>query len=271
MRAVMAQFHKMHGLGNDFVVIDARVDAVPMSAALARAIADRHTGIGCDQLIVIEPSSAADATMRVWNGDGSEVEACGNAARAVAVLIGKATLSTAGGRISVDPLGEGASVDMGMPRFEWNAIPLAYAADTSALPLGWDELTAPAAINVGNPHLVFFVEDVDAIDLATLGQRIEHDAMFPERININVAQITGPSSVNMRTWERGAGLTRACGTGACAVAVTGIRSRRVTGPVAVTLPGGELTIDWQSGGSIMMCGPATHVFTGETDWDRFTI
>ncbi len=260
----------MHGLGNDFVVIDARDQALTITPARARAIADRHTGIGCDQLILLAPHTSADAIMRIWNADGSEAEACGNAARAVALLLNKpATVATAGGTIALIPGSGGATVDMGLPRFAWDTIPLAYAADTTALPVAWEDLAQPAAVNVGNPHLIFFVDDADAVDLARLGPLIEHDPLFPDRINVNVAQITGASALSLRVWERGAGLTRACGTGACATAVAAIASKRVTGPVAVTLPGGTLTIDWHPGGTIRMTGPATHVFTGEADWNAF--
>lgn len=264
------RFHKMHGLGNDFVVIDARDDAVAMTASRARNIADRKTGIGCDQLIILEADRAADARMRIWNADGSEVEACGNATRAVALLLGKpARLATAGGMLSLEPQAGGATVDMGDPRFDWNAIPLAYAADTAALPVAWDELAHPAAVNVGNPHAVFFVDDIMTVDLERLGPQIEHDALFPARINVNVADVTGSSSLRLRVWERGTGETRACGTGACATAVVAIRRKLVTSPVTVALTGGDLEIDWQPGGRIRMTGPATHVFTGETDWNLF--
>ena len=264
------RFHKMHGLGNDFVVIDARTDAVDMPEARVRAIADRHTGIGCDQLIVLQPSLIADAKMRTWNPDGREVEICGNATRAVALLLGKpATLETTGGQVLVSPDDGGATVDMGAPRFEWDAIPLAYPMDTSALPVGWETLENPAVVNVGNPHVIFFVDDTAAVDLARLGPIIENDPLFPDRINVNVATITGPSSLTLRVWERGAGLTRACGTGACATAVAAITSKRVVSPVTVTLPGGDLTIAWAPGEAIRMSGPATHVFTGEANWDAF--
>ena len=208
--------------------------------------------------------------MRTWNADGSEVEICGNATRAVALLLGKpSTLETSGGPISVSPHGGGATVDMGEPRFDWDAIPLAYAIDTAAMPVGWETLETPAAVNVGNPHVVFFVDDITAVDLGHLGPIIETDPLFPDRINVNVATITGPSSLTLRVWERGTGLTRACGTGACATAVAAIRSKRVSSPVTVTLPGGDLEIAWSPGETIRMTGPATHVFTGETDWDSF--
>jgi diaminopimelate epimerase len=264
------RFHKMHGLGNDFVIIDARAAPVTMTETRARAVADRKTGIGCDQVIVLEPSASADAKMRTWNADGSEVEICGNATRAVALLLGKsATLETIGGQISVTPQQGGATVDMGEPRFHWEAIPLAYAMDTSTMPVGWEALENPAAVNVGNPHVIFFVTDESAIDLASLGPIIETDALFPDRINVNVATITGPSALTLRVWERGAGLTRACGTGACATAVAAIRAKHVVSPVTVSLPGGHLTIAWAPGETIRMTGPATHVFSGEINWDSF--
>lgn len=259
------RFHKMHGLGNDFVVIDAREQGVAMDAARAAAIADRHTGIGCDQLILVEGSEVADARMRIWNHDGSEVEACGNASRCVAWLLGgESTLETLGGVIDLRAEGEGATVDMGAPRFDWEAIPLAYAADTAAMPVAWEELESPAAVNVGNPHVVFFVPDCDAVELDRLGPIVEHDPLFPERVNVNVASVEGPGRLRLRVWERGAGLTRACGTGACATAVAAIRAGLVQSPVTVALPGGELTIAWERGGTIRMTGPAAHVFTGES-------
>jgi diaminopimelate epimerase len=270
----MAQrFHKMHGLGNDFVVFDARHDAIAISPARAQGIADRHTGVGCDQLILIEPSSVADARMRIWNADGSEVEACGNATRCVATLIGGiSSIETLGGILSSAAMVGGASVDMGSPRFAWDVVPLAYAMDTSALPLAWDgidPIVPPIALNIGNPHVVFFVSDIDALDLATIGPVIEHDPVFPERVNVSFATIESADRIRLRVWERGAGLTLACGTGACATAVAAIRAGRAKSGVTVALPGGDLVIDWQPGGTIRMTGPATHVFTGEIDLDAF--
>jgi diaminopimelate epimerase len=253
----MTRFHKMHGLGNDFVIFDAREGAVEMDAARARAIADRRTGVGCDQVIVLEPSDVADVRMRIWNADGGEVEACGNAARCV-VMLGASTIETRAGILS----GDAGGIDMGAPRFGWDEIPLAYAMDTAAMPVGWEELQEPSAVNVGNPHVVFFVGDADKVDLARLGPIIEHDPLFPERVNVNVASFEG-DAIRLRVWERGAGLTAACGTGACATAVAAIRSRQIEGPVEVRLPGGSLTIDWAPGGPIRMSGPAAHVFTGE--------
>jgi diaminopimelate epimerase len=260
------RFHKMHGLGNDFVVIDARTVPVAIDAARARAIADRREGIGCDQVILIEPSEVADARMRIWNSDGGEVEACGNASRAVALLLGRqSTLETLGGTLQLAVDGALATVDMGSPRFGWEQIPLAYAMDTAHLPVGWDDLNDPAAVSVGNPHVIFFTDDCDTVDLERLGPQIEHDPLFPDRVNVNVATVEAPDRIRLRVWERGAGLTRACGTGACATAVAAIRSNRVESPVTVALPGGELLIDWTPGGSISMSGPAAHVYSGEAD------
>ncbi|KWV93409.1 diaminopimelate epimerase [Erythrobacter sp. YT30] len=268
-------FIKMHGLGNDFVVLDRRKDDWPaMTAKAARALADRRTGVGCDQLILLEKSERADFRMRIFNSDGGEVEACGNAARAVALLHGDpARVETDGGIIALSPANSGASVDMGSPRFDWDEIPLGYAMDASAMPVGWSEgkdtLEAPMAVNVGNPHAVFFVDDANAVDLAAIGPMIENDPVFPERVNVNVASVAGESHLRLHVWERGAGLTRACGTGACATGVAAIRKGLVQSPVTVTLPGGDLVIKWQQGGSITMTGPAAEAFRGEFEWGDF--
>jgi diaminopimelate epimerase len=265
------RFTKMHGLGNDFVVLDARETSLPaMTATMARALADRRTGIGCDQLILLEPSEACDFRMRIFNSDGSEVGACGNASRAVALLHGSAArVETAGGTIAVEPTGDGAAVDMGLPRFDWEAIPLAYAMDTATMPVGWGELENPMAVNVGNPHAVFFVEDADAVDLAALGPEIENDPIFPERVNVNVASLAGENRLKLRVWERGAGLTRACGTGACATAVAAMRKGLVGPRARVDLPGGTLVVEWAQGSSIRMTGPASEAFRGSFEWDDF--
>jgi diaminopimelate epimerase len=267
-------FLKMHGLGNDFVVLDARECAVAITARRAAALADRHTGIGCDQLIVLEPSDSADVRMRIFNPDGGEVEACGNASRAVGLLLadertGETRIETLGGTIVAQSGAHGISVAMGRPRFGWNEIPLAHAMDTLAMPVGWEDLTRPVAVNVGNPHVVFFVPDAHAVDLARLGPLIETDPLFPKAINVNVASLAGPDSIDLRVWERGAGLTRACGTGACATAVAAMR-RRLTGrTVTVTLPGGALTIAWNEDDQIVMTGPATTSFQGTFAEDDF--
>jgi len=268
-------FIKMHGLGNDFVVLDAREGALPaMTATVARALADRRTGIGFDQLILLEPSQTHDFRVRFFNSDGSEVGACGNGSRAVALLHGaSAVVETDGGVLALEPLEGGARVDMGAPRFEWDAIPLAYPMDTFTMPVGWPmdggALEGPMAVNVGNPHAVFFVDDADAVPLGDIGPVIEHDPLFPERVNVNVASLAGPDHLKLRVWERGAGLTRACGTGACATAVAAIRRGLVASPVRVSLPGGDLVIAWEPGGTILMSGPAATSFRGTFDWDDY--
>jgi diaminopimelate epimerase len=255
----------MHGLGNDFAIFDARTGAVAMDAARARAIADRRTGVGCDQVIVLEPSEIADVRMRIWNADGGEVEACGNAARCIALLLGGETrIETKGGIILGAAAGDAATIDMGEPRFGWDEIPLAYPMDTAALPVGWEELRNPFAVNVGNPHIIFFVDDAEAVDLERLGPLIEHDPLFPARVNVGVASPDG-AALRLRVWERGAGLTRACGTGACAAAVAAIARKLAAGPVEVRLPGGTLSIAWAPGSPIRMSGGASHVFEGEIE------
>lgn len=256
-------FRKMHGLGNDFVVIDGRETPLVMSSARAAALADRRTGIGCDQLILLEPSALADVRMRIFNPDGSEVEACGNASRAVGLLLGGSRkIETLGGVIQSVATADGITVDMGAPRFGWREIPVAYALDTLEMPVGWEELEGPVGVNVGNPHAIFFVPDADAVDLERLGPLIENDPLFPERINVNVASLIGADHIRLRVWERGAGLTRACGTGACATAVAAMR-RKLTGrKVTVELPGGPLCIEWPEGGTILMTGPAATSFEG---------
>ena len=262
-RAMRTAFRKMHGLGNDFVVIDAREAPLAMSARRAAALADRHTGIGCDQLVVLETSAAADVKMRIFNPDGGEVEACGNATRAVGLLLGgNRTIETLGGLLSSSASDSGVAVDMGHPRFGWNEIPVAYAVDTLEMPVGWEELEGPSGVNVGNPHAVFFVPDCDAVELDRLGPLIEHDPLFPERVNVNVATVENRGHIRLRVWERGAGLTRACGTGACATAVAAMRRKLVDRTVTVTLPGGDLVIAWPEGGAITMTGPAQLSFEG---------
>jgi diaminopimelate epimerase len=260
------RFRKMNGLGNDFVVLDVRAHALALKAAQIVAIADRKRGIGCDQVIALEPSEFADVFMRIWNADGGEVGACGNAARCVAALLvaergsPHVMIETESGLLQAT-LNQDRSVtiDMGAPRFNWDEIPLAEPFDdTRRITLQTDdpELSAPSAVNVGNPHCIFFVSDVEANDLGRLGPSLEHHKLFPERANISLAQVTGPGSLRLRSWERGAGLTRACGTAACAAAVAAVR-RGLTGRVVtVTLPGGVLVIDWREDDDhILMTGP----------------
>jgi diaminopimelate epimerase len=263
------EFHKMHGLGNDFVIIDCRVMPVVMTSVKARSIADRKTGIGCDQLILIQPSKVADICMRIYNYDGGEVESCGNASRCVVALLGHdCAIETAGGIIKGQFAENGVTIDMGIPRFAWQEIPLAFAMDSSFMPLAWEELSTPMAVNVGNPHAVFFVEDISLVNLEHLGPIIENDSAFPERVNVNVASIDA-NGIRLRVWERGVGLTRACGTGACATAVAAIKQRRIASPAKVHLPGGTLSIAWEPGGSVIMTGGTTYVFTGHANWDDF--
>ncbi len=262
-------FRKMNGLGNDFVVLDARAQPLALGAADAAAIADRGRGVGCDQVIALEPSLKADVFMRIWNADGGEVGACGNAARCVAALVaeerGKAdvTIETESAVLGARVNDDGSvTIDMGAPRFAWNEIPLAEPFhDTRQIelqigPIDAPVLHSPAAVNVGNPHCIFFVADVDAHDLGRFGPMLEHHPLFPERANISLAQVTAPDALKLRTWERGAGLTRACGTAACAAAVAAAL-RKLTGrKVKVSLPGGDLLIEWrEADGHIFMTGP----------------
>lgn len=272
-------FTKMHGLGNDFVILDGRRDAVALDAGRARAIADRHTGIGCDQVILIGPpeDAKADAFMRIHNADGGEVAACGNATRCVASLLMAETgrdsvrIQTLADMLNAQSTGDAqVTVDMGVPGLAWNEIPLAREQDILRLDIGAGSLNQPVAVSMGNPHAVFFVDDVEAIDLADLGPQLEHDPIFPERANIGVAQLTGDNQLRLRVWERGAGITLACGTGACAAAVAAHR-RGLTGrTVTIALDGGRLEIDWRGDDHVMMTGPVATSFTGELDLAALT-
>lgn len=265
-------FLKMHGLGNDFVVIDARRQEVALDEATARRIADRRQGIGCDQLILIEParSKLADAFMRIRNADGGEVEACGNATRCVADLLMKekgerhVVIETVAGLLDAEAAGEGMiSVDMGAARLDWREIPLAKPMDTLRLDFALGGLADPVAVNIGNPHAVFFVRDAEAVDVAALGPVIERHPLFPERINVEVATVLSPERIRMRVWERGAGITRACGTGACATLVAAAR-RKLTGRRAeVILDGGSLEIEWLPDNHLRMTGPVAVSFSGK--------
>jgi diaminopimelate epimerase len=262
-------FLKMNGLGNDFAVFDARSSGLKLDGAAARRVADRNLGVGCDQVILIETSDKGDAFMRILNADGTEVEACGNAARCVAALLAseKARLNivieTGAGLLacSVQPNGV-VTVDMGAPHLEWNEIPLSRPfSDTANLDISFDGgraglLERPGVVNVGNPHCVFVVKDSNAFELAEVGPRLERDPLFPERANISLAEITGPDRVKLRVWERGTGLTRACGTAACAAAVATVRKGLTGRLVTVALPGGDLQIEWrETDGHVLMTGP----------------
>ena len=267
-------FLKLHGLGNDFVVLDGRETPIALDARQAAAIAARHTGIGCDQLIVIEKpcDKAAAAFLRIRNADGGEVAACGNAARCIGDLLmreacsDRVMLETVAGLVEARAAGKNrVAVDMGKPRLTWREIPLARDCDTLHLPLALGPLKDPVATSMGNPHATFFVADIAAVDIATLGPRLEHDPLFPERANIGVAQILSPDTIRLRVWERGAGLTPACGTGACAALVAAQR-RGLTGRKAEILAdGGALAIEWRDDDHVLMTGPVAVSFSGVID------
>ena len=270
-------FTKMHGLGNDFVVIDARARGLTLSDAQVRAVADRHTGVGCDQLIVIEQpqNSLADVFMRIRNADGSEVGACGNATRCVAAVLmdeksaRHAVIETAAGLLDAEAVDSAGarriSVDMGEARLDWREIPLREACDTLHVPLALGSLSDPVATNMGNPHATFFVPDAAAIDLPALGPRLEHHPMFPERANIGVAQILSNEKLRLRVWERGAGITLACGSGACAAAVAASRRGLTRRKVEIVLDGGPLEIEWLPDNHVLMTGPVAISFAGTLD------
>ena len=267
-------FVKMHGLGNDFVIIDARGIAPDLGAAAARAIADRHRGVGCDQVLILEKPRAAEAAafMRIFNADGSEAEACGNGARCVADLLMRAenrseiAIETAVGTLAASRAGAGrVAVDMGEPRWEWQAIPLARDCDTLHLPLSLGPLADAVATSMGNQHATFFVADAEAIDLPRLGPVLERDPIFPARANIGVAQVLGPNRLRLRVWERGDGLTLACGSGACAALVGAARRGLIQRSAELRLDGGALAIEWRADNRVIMTGPVATSFAGTLD------
>ena len=255
-------FMKMHGLGNDFVVIDARDRTRPVDAAFAREMGDRHRGVGFDQLVVVSAGQGADLDLAFWNADGSTAGACGNATRCVAAWemarrrADRLTLRTARGLLAAEARGDAVAVNMGRPILDWRAIPLARDVDVLHLPIDGD----PAATGMGNPHCTFFVADAEAADLAALGAHEAH-ALFPDRTNVQVASVVAPDVLRVRVWERGVGPTLASGSSSCAVAVAAHR-RGLTGrSVEVVLDGGTLGIDWRDDG-VWMTGPTAHVFDG---------
>ena len=272
---MLTPFRKMHGAGNDFVVFDERPAPLGLTPTRAAAIADRRTGVGCDQFIVIEPpppGSPADAFMRIRNPDGTEAGACGNATRCVAHLIAAETgqrdlvIQTISGLLLAHLNDDGRiTVDMGPARLDWRDIPLAHAADTLHLPLVEGPVSDPAAASMGNPHATFFVPDVETLDLDRLGPPLEHASLFPERANIGFATILAPDRIRLRVWERGAGLTLACGSGACATLVNAAR-RGLTGRAATIIAdGGMLDIEWRADGHVLMTGPVATAFHGTID------
>lgn len=269
-------FLKMNGLGNDFVVVEARSAAFEPSEAETRAIADRATGIGCDQLIAIEPSKKADAFMRIWNAEGGQVDACGNATRCVGWLLmeaagrDEASIETNAGVLRTRRAGERlVAVDMGEPGLRWDQIPLAEDMDTRGIelqvgPIDDPVLHTPGCVSMGNPHVVFFVPDAATAPVREVGPMIEHHQLFPQQVNVGFAQILSPDRIRLRVWERGAGETQACGTGACAALVAAHR-RGLTGRKAtIEAPGGEMVIEWREADNhVLMTGPVAVDFTGE--------
>ncbi|MGL5447329.1 MAG: diaminopimelate epimerase [Rhabdaerophilum sp.] len=267
-------FRKMHGLGNDFVVIDARETSLTLNQPQLERIADRRFGIGCDQLIILETSTQANARMRIFNPDGGEVQACGNATRCIGHLLAaeagrdEASIETVAGILVARREGNEIAVDMGLPVLDWEKIPLSGAGgDTTRVPLDLSALSPHlpgwfSAVNMGNPHGVFFVNDAQAIDLARVGPVIENHPIFPEKANISFAEIRSNGVVRLRVWERAAGATLACGTAACATAVAAQRLGLVGDVVRVYLPGGALTIRRSPEGRVIMIGPIAQSFTG---------
>ena len=258
-------FVKMHGCGNDFVILDARTRSLDITPVRAAALADRHTGIGCDQLIVIEPVEDADAFMRIYNPDGSEAGACGNATRCVADILmresgrGTVTIRTISGDLPATSHPGGLiQVDMGAARLDWADIPLSRPMDTLRLDLPGE----PAAASMGNPHATFFVADLDAVPVTDLGRKWETDPLFPQRANIGFAQVLDPGTIRLKLWERGAGLTLACGSGACATLVNAVRRGLTHRRARVIVDGGTLEIEWRDDGHVLMTGPVATAFTG---------
>ena len=270
----MIPFTKMHGLGNDFVVLDLRGGGASPNADAARAIADRRRGIGCDQLILIEPAdmAGADVRLRFLNSDGSESGACGNGTRCVASRLltesgaGRLIIETLAGRLEATPAAAGEiTVDMGPAPLDLRDIPLAGESDTLHLDIALGPLEDPAAVNMGNPHCIFFVEDAEDIELAVFGPQIEHHPLFPERTNVEVATIIDRGRIRLRVWERGAGITLACGSGACATAVAAVRRSLTDRKVELIMDGGSLTAEWREDGHVLLTGPVATSFTGMLD------
>jgi len=272
-------FLKMHGLGNDFVVFDARDAAIALTPAQARGVADRRFGIGCDTVVLIGPGSAeADASLRFINADGGEVESCGNATRCVARLLmderglSSVRLASRAGLLACRDAGKGlVEADMGPARLAWNEIPLAEARDTRGFTLPLDgQALAVSAVSMGNPHCILFVPDAEKAPVTALGPKIETHPLFPARTNVEFVSVIGENRLRQRTWERGVGVTLACGTGACAVAVAAARLGKSGRKAEVVLDGGALFIDWrESDGHVIMTGPAALPFRGQVDIAKF--
>ena len=276
MNAAAIPFRKMNGLGNDFVVINARQKPLAISEEQARAIADRKSGVGCDQLIVMEKSDQADVTMRIWNAEGGEVESCGNASRCIADIImtetgrDTATIMTKGGFLAARKAGALlVTIDQGKPKFAWDQIPLSEKfADTRHIELSVGPLDAPlmhspSVVNVGNPHCIFWVKDLAVANLGKVGPMLEYHPLFPQRTNVEMAKVVARDHVMVNVWERGAGLTKACGTAACAVMAAGFRIRIIDAKCRVTLPGGDLFMAVnEANGHVLMTGPVAYEYDG---------
>lgn len=264
-------FRKMHGLGNDFVVLDGRETVPALAPPLRRALADRRRGVGCDQLIVLEPSARADVFMRIYNPDGGEAEACGNATRCVAALLGEeVVVETLAGLLACRRVDGAVEVDMGPARLAWDEIPLArLEPDTARVALDVGPLNGPACCNIGNPHATFFVVDADAVDLAGLGPLVERHSLFPAGVNVGLCEVQNQERLRFRVWERGVGITQACGSGACAALVAAVRRGFAARTAQVDLDGGALIITWrETDGHVLMRGPTADVFTGTIDLDE---
>ena len=266
----MIDFLKMHGLGNDFVVLDARGGPLPLEPELIQRIADRHRGIGFDQLVLLEPSETADIRVRFFNPDGGESAACGNASRCIAGLVAeetgrdRVTLETRAGLLPAERHADGRiTVLMTTPRLEWDEIPLAEHADTAALDLDIEGLPTAVCVDMGNPHAVFFVDNVDRIE--TIGPALAHHPIFENGANIGFATVIAPGRIRLRVHERGAGLTLACGSGACAAMVAAVRRGLATDRATLMLDGGELALAWPGEGPVAMTGPWARSFTGIFD------
>ncbi len=268
-------FIKMHGLGNDFVIIDGRVNKFLPDAAFCRNVADRHRGVGCDQLIVISSpqNPAADFFMHIFNADGTKAGACGNATRCVARLLfeeknkTQGVVETISGLLPVWQEDDNLiSVNMGAAHLAWNEIPLAKESDTLNLDFGSPELPPACCVNMGNPHAVFFVPDAQAIILDEIGPQIENHPLFPERTNVEFAQILDPHNIRMRVWERGTGITQTCGSGACATLVAAVRRNLTAREAKIHLDGGDLSVTWrEEDGHIILSGPTALSFRGTLD------
>ena len=274
----MMPFLKMHGLGNDFVVFDARQRPISLDEASLRAIADRRTGIGCDQVIVLERSSTRGTLlMRIFNADGKEVEACGNGTRCVARMMmdenetRTVEIDSAAGLLRCADAGDGrVTVDMGLAKLAWDEIPLSKAMDTNAIALAIESVEADAAaVSIGNPHCVIFVGDADAAPVNEIGPRVECHPMFPDGTNVEFVSVIGPTTLRMRVWERGVGITSACGTGACASVVASARRGLTRRRCEVMLDGGTLFVEWRGHDDhVLLTGGTRLVFAGEIDLEQ---